>query len=90
MNKPMDKMVFAILTLLFHAYGVNCFLQGDTKTGIIRIVLSLVTCGLCGTIFGIMGIILAIKVFQMSDEEYQAAYGTIDMGFPAMATAKAE
>ncbi len=79
-----NKIVFGILCILFHQFGVNCFLQGDTKTGIIRIVLSLLTCGICSTIYGIMGIILGIKVLMMSDEDYAAAKGTIDMGFPKM------
>ena len=79
-----NKVLFGILTILFHCYGVNCFMQGDSKTGIIRILISLFTCGIGSTILGIMGIILGIQVLTMSDEEYAAKKGTIDMGFPKM------
>jgi hypothetical protein len=79
-----NKILFGILTILFNAYGVPCFLQGDTKTGIIRIVISLVTCGIGALVLEIMGIILGIKVLTMSDEEYAAQKGTLDMGFPKM------
>ncbi len=83
-KKVMDKTVFAILTLLFNAIGVPCFIQGYTKTGIIRIVLYVVTCGIIGLINAIMGIILAIDLFKMSDEEYQEKFGTFDKGIIAM------
>ena len=78
----MNKTTFAILTLLFNAYGVPCFIQGDKKTGIIRIVLSLVCC-VMGLVNSIMGIILAVQIFKMTDEEFAAAYGTLDKGIPA-------
>lgn len=83
-KKVMDKTVFAILTLLFNAIGVPCFIQGYTKTGILRIVLCIVTCNVIGIINGIMGIILAIDLFKMSDEEYQEKFGTFDKGIIAM------
>ena len=83
-KKVMDKTVFAILTLLFNSIGVPCFIQGYTKTGIIRIVLYIVTCNIVGIINAIMGIILAIEIFKMSDEEYQEKFGTLDKGITAM------
>ncbi|MBO7215790.1 MAG: hypothetical protein J6V84_02210 [Clostridia bacterium] len=80
----MNKTLFGILTILFNAYGVPCFIQGQTKAGVIRIGLSCVTCGVMATINGIMGIIQGIKVLQMTEEEFQAQLGTIDMGIPKM------
>ncbi|MBR4852755.1 MAG: hypothetical protein IKV01_04035 [Clostridia bacterium] len=80
----MNKTLFGILTILFNAYGVPCFIQGQTKAGVIRIVLSCVTFGVMATINGIMGIIQGIKVLQMTEEEFQAQLGTIDMGIPKM------
>ncbi len=80
----MNKTLFGILTILFNAVGVPCFLQGQVKTGILRIVLHCVTFGVIGTINGIMGIILGIQVLKMTEEEFQAARGTIDKGIPAM------
>ena len=78
----MNKTLFGILTILFNAIGVPCFIQGNVKAGILRIVLYVVTCGVLGVVNGIMGIILGIKVLMMSDEDFQAQYGTIAMGIP--------
>ncbi|MBE6697522.1 MAG: hypothetical protein E7581_03260 [Ruminococcaceae bacterium] len=78
----MNKIVFGILTILFNSIGVPCFIQGNVKAGILRIVLGVVTCGVIGFINEIMGIILGIKVLMMSDEDFQAQYGTIAMGIP--------
>ena len=82
-----NNVLFAIMCILFNSYGVPCFMQGKTKAGILRIVLGIVTFGIVATINAIMGIILGIKVFQMSDEEYAAQKMDLDMGIPK---AKAE
>ena len=79
----MNKTTFAILTLLFNSLGVPCFIQGNAKSGILRIVLNFVTCGIIGFINGIMGIILAIEIFKMTDEEFEEKKGTITKGIPA-------
>ena len=79
-----NKIVFAIMCIIFNAVGVPCFLQGQTKTGIMRIVLCVVTFGIIGIINEIKGIILGIKVIKMTDEEYAQAKGTLDSGIPAV------
>ena len=40
------------------------------------------TFGVIGTINGIMGIILGVKVLKMTDEEFEAQKATITMGVP--------
>ena len=77
-----NRVVFGILMLLLNGIGVPDFLQGNSKNGIIKIVLYVVTCGIVGLINEIMGIIEGIKILQMSDEEYAAKKGTFDVGFP--------
>lgn len=79
----MNKTTFAILTLLFNSLGVPCFIQGNKKTGIIRIVLHFCTCGIFPIINGIMGIILAIEIFKMTDEEFEEKKNTLTKGIPA-------
>ena len=81
----MNKTVFGILTIIFNAYGVPCFIQKQIKTGILRIVLAIVTLGVIGIINLVKGIILGINVLKMTEEEFQAKLGTIDSGIPAMA-----
>ena len=78
-----NKTVYALLTLFCNSIGVPCFLQGKTKAGILRIVFALISFGIVGIINGIMGIILSIKIFQMSDEEFQSTKGTLLSGIPS-------
>ena len=77
-----NKVLFGIMCIIFNSYGVPCFMQGQVKTGILRIVLACVTFGIIGIINVIQGIILGIKVLKMTDEEYAAAKGTLSAGIP--------
>lgn len=49
-----SKMAAGLLGIFLGAWGVHQFYLGDTKKGIIRIVVTLVTCGIWGFIEGIM------------------------------------
>ena len=77
-----NKVLFGVMCIIFNSLGVPCFMQGRVSTGILRIVLGVVTCGVIGVINEIMGIILGIKVLKMSDEEYAEQKATITMGVP--------
>lgn len=68
-----NKILFGILTLLLNCYGVPDFMAGYKKSGILKIVLCFVTCGIVGVINEVMGIIAGIKILTMSDEEFAAA-----------------
>ena len=78
-----NKIVFGIMCIIFNSVGVPCFLQGHVKAGILRIVLSVVTCGVIGVINEIMGIIQGIKILCMSDEEFAANKENLLMGVPS-------
>ena len=78
-----NKILFGIMTIIFNSIGVPCFMQGKVKTGVLRIVLAVVTFGVIGLINEIMGIILGIKVLCMSDEEYAEKKMELKMGVPA-------
>lgn len=77
-----NRVLYGIMCIIFNAIGVPCFMRGDTKTGILRIVLHFVTFGIVGVINEIMGIILGIKVLCMSDEQFAEQKGTLVMGIP--------
>lgn len=79
----MNKTTFGILTIILNSYGVPCFIQGKIKTGILRIVLGIVSCGIIGIINVIKGIILGIQILKMTDEEFEAVKDTITSGIPA-------
>ena len=78
-----NKVVFGIMTIIFNAYGVPCFMQGNVGLGIARIILMVVTFGVIGIINMIKGIIFGIEILKMSDEEYAAKKGNLYTGIPA-------
>ena len=78
-----NRVLYGVLTILFNQIGVPCFLRGDVKKGIIRLVLGLVTCGVVAVINFIMGLILGIKILKMTDEEFAAQKDSLDKGWPA-------
>ena len=79
-----NRTLYAIMTLIFNQLGVPCFMRGDVKKGILRIVLGFVTCGIIAIINLVKGIILGIKILKMTDEEFAAAdKATLDSGIPA-------
>lgn len=64
------KIVAGILGILLGGLGVHRFYLGDTTGGIIRIVITLVTCGV-GNIIGLVeGIIYLVK----TDEDFVETY----------------
>ncbi len=77
-----NKILFGVMCIIFNSYGVPCFMQNQVKTGILRIVLGMVTFGIIGIINVVKGIILGVQVLNMSDEEYEAKKGTISSGIP--------
>ena len=78
-----NKIVFGIMCIIFNSYGVPCFMQGRIKTGVLRIVLGIVTCGIVEIINFVKGIILGIQVLKMSDEEFEEKKYTLASGIPA-------
>ena len=77
-----NKTLFGIMCIVFNAVGVPCFMQGQTKTGILRIVFGIISCGVIAIINEVQGIILGIKVLKMSDAEFQEQKNTICAGIP--------
>lgn len=64
------KVLCGILGILFGGLGIHRFILGDTTGGIIRIIITVVTCG-----FGqIIGIIEGIIYLTKSDEEFVSLY----------------
>ena len=78
-----DRVLFAVVCILLNAYGIPCFLQGDTQKGVKRILYGFLSCGIIAFVNSIKGIILGIQILGMSDEEYAAKKGTFDSGIPA-------
>ena len=64
------KVVAGILGILLGGFGAHKFYLGYTQTGIIQLVVSIVTCGMGGIIGLVEGIIYLTK----SDEEFYETY----------------
>lgn len=78
-----NRVLFGVMCIIFNSIGVPCFMQKQIKTGILRIVLGIVTCGVIEIINLVKGIILGVQVLKMTDEEYAEKKGTLSSGIPA-------
>ena len=78
-----NRVLFGVMCIIFNSYGVPCFMQGEVKKGVIRIILAIVTFGIIGIINVVKGIILGIEVLKMTDEEFAEKKFTLSSGFPA-------
>ncbi len=78
-----NKVLFGVMTIIFNAVGVPCFMAGKVGAGVLRIVLGIVSFGVIWTINGIMGIIQGVKILTMSEEQFQATKETLFMGVPS-------
>jgi TM2 domain-containing membrane protein YozV len=65
-----NRTTIGIVGLCVGAFGVHRFMLGDTTGGILRIVITAVTCGAGGMIGIIEGIIYLMK----SDAEFEQTY----------------
>jgi len=64
------RVVAGILGILLGAFGAQRFYLGDTKGGIIRLVIGVVTCGAGG----IIGLIEGIMYLTKTDEQFYQEY----------------
>jgi TM2 domain-containing membrane protein YozV len=64
------KMVAGLLAILLGGWGVHKFYLGFTGTGVLQLVITLVTCGLGGIIALVEGILYLTK----SDEDFYRTY----------------
>ncbi|HEY0783724.1 MAG TPA: TM2 domain-containing protein [Thermoanaerobaculia bacterium] len=70
MNRGKDKLTAGLLGILLGGFGIHHFYLGSTTSGIIQIVLTIVTCG----IGGILGLIEGILILVMSQEDFDKRY----------------
>lgn len=64
-----NRTTAAILGILLGAYGAHKFYIGETKMGVIYLIVTLITCGALGIVFWILALIDSIKWLQMPDDE---------------------
>lgn len=70
-DQESKRIICGVCGILLGGFGVHRFLLDDAKGGIIRIVISLVTCG-AGSLIGLVeGIIYLTKTDEAFVQEYQ-------------------
>jgi TM2 domain-containing membrane protein YozV len=65
------RVLCGVLALVLPGLGIHRFMLGDTTGGILRIVITAVTCGLGGVIGLVEGIIYLTKTDQEFMQTYQ-------------------
>ena len=83
-----NKILCGIMTIVFNAVGVPCFMQGHVKEGVLRIVLGVVTFGVIAVINEVFGIIKGIEILRMSDEEFAEKKAHLNKGIPGVPNAQ--
>ncbi len=68
--KSEKKLAAGLLGILLGTFAIHKFYLGYTKTAIIQLVLSVVTCGFAG----IIGLIEGILYITKTDEEFDKTY----------------
>ncbi len=68
------KIPAGICGILLGFLGVHKFVLGYTKEGLIMLLTTLLTCGLAGIVWGIIGLIEGIIYLTKSDHEFAQTY----------------
>ncbi|MDR3272777.1 MAG: TM2 domain-containing protein [Flavobacteriaceae bacterium] len=68
------KIIAGILGILLGAFGIHKFILGYTQEGIIMLLITLLTCGIGGSIMAIIGLIEGIFYLTKTDEEFYETY----------------
>jgi TM2 domain-containing membrane protein YozV len=65
-----SKVVYGILAILLGALGIHKFYLGDTKNGVIYLLITVCTLTILAIIPGILGLISGIMALIKSDAEF--------------------
>jgi len=68
------KMAAGLTGIFLGAFGVHKFILGYTKSAVIMLGASLLTCGVGYLIFQVIGIVEGVKYLTKSNVEFQAEY----------------
>ncbi len=69
-----NKIAAGVCGILLGSLGVHKFILGYTGTGIIMLLVTLLTCGLGGLVMHVIGLIEGIIYLTKSDEEFVRLY----------------
>jgi TM2 domain-containing membrane protein YozV len=68
------KLAAGICGILLGALGVHKFVLGYTSAGLIMLLCTLLTCGIAGVVFGVIGLVEGIIYLTKSDDDFYRTY----------------
>ena len=68
------KLAAGLLGIFLGAFGIHKFVLGYTTSGVIMLVVTVLTCGFGGFVMGVIGLIEGIIYLTKTPEEFQATY----------------
>ncbi|MEM9007352.1 MAG: TM2 domain-containing protein [Cyanobacteria bacterium P01_F01_bin.86] len=68
------KILAGVLAIILGSLGIHKFILGYTTEGLIMLLVTLLTCGLGGTVMWVIGLIEGIMYLTKTDEEFTATY----------------
>ena len=68
------KLTAGICGILLGGLGIHKFVIGQSTAGIIMLLVTLLTCGIGGSVMGIIGLVEGIIYLTKSDEDFVRDY----------------
>ena len=83
-NGPSGKSrgVAGLLALLMGAFGLHYFYIGKTNAGILFLLVSLLSCGVLGTVTWVISVIQAVLFFTSTQQEFEQRWVYSPSNFP--------
>ncbi len=68
------QIVAGVLAIVLGAFGIHKFILGYTKPGLIMLLVTVLTCGIAGSVMGIIGLVEGIIYLTKTEEEFIETY----------------
>ena len=69
-----EKLPAGLLGIFLGAFGAHKFYLGYTKEALIMLLVSVLTCGIGGTVMEVIGLVEGITYLTKTDEEFPEIY----------------
>ena len=68
------KVLCGVFGILLGMFGIHKFILGYTSTGLIMLLVTILTFGVCGVVMGIIGLIEGILYLTASEAQFYETY----------------
>ena len=68
------KLAAGLLAIFLGSFGVHKFVLGYNTSGLIMLLVTVLTCGIAGFVMGVIGIIEGIIYLTKTPEEFESIY----------------